>query len=62
MTRTMTRSEISQENSPVPLLSIHDLSVSFETEAGIIRAIALAQHKKTSGLDFSDIFHTLLGP
>ncbi len=40
MTRTMTRSEISQENSPVPLLSIHDLSVSFETEAGIIRAVS----------------------
>ena len=40
MTRTMTSSEVSQEKSPVPLLSIHDLSVSFETDAGIVRAVS----------------------
>ncbi|MCH7571858.1 MAG: ABC transporter ATP-binding protein, partial [Planctomycetes bacterium] len=36
----MTRNEVSHENSPVPLLSIHDLAVSFETEAGIVRAVS----------------------
>ena len=40
MTRTMTRNEVSHENSPVPLLSIHDLAVSFETKAGIVRAVS----------------------